>query len=915
MAIFIYRNSTGTPINDNSVVSQTVNVYGTSVSPTGVSVTLNGLVHTEASDLDFLLVAPNGTDNLVFWSNAGAGDALNGSYNIVDGVTAIPPTGAIPIGTNGPGAYDPSLTDGDFGSSTGGLNLAATAGSSTFGSAFSGDPTGTWTLYIRDSNATQTGSLADWRVTIANTETTASIDGTVGADSIVITSSSAGAGSWSFNGDLVTFSGVTGGFTINGGLGADTITGGNDNDRIKGGPGADMLDGGPGINTLDYTGSGAGVAIDLGLATASGGDATGDVISNFQNIIGSALADTLYGSTASNNNILGGLGTDTLSGLGGTNVLDGGAGNDILIVTSNIAEIGSTLDGGGANDTLLVIGPTAIFDLRDDTLISLERLEFNNLATNSPTVQVNAVQFGFSELVGQTSASDVDTVEIFMAGQTSLDLSGLTVSNFAGEDRIKIFGDSDVETITGSSADDVIEGGGGGDTLAGGANGAAGDTLSFAGSPAGVSVYLGNNTASGGHAAGDTISGFENLIGSDHNDLLLGESAVDNRLEGGAGNDYLLAYGATNVLLGGTGNDTLAVQVFLNENGSTFDGGADFDELIVGGADGQVDFRDDTLISLEKFRFSTEMSTYQVFFDAPQFTFSEIDFGSPMGEFRTVVVYLDQETVFNLSGITVTGATPGSLLDVIGDDDAETITGSSGPDRLYGFGGADTLRGGDGNDLLYGGLENDNLDGGPGSDTMRGDEGDDIYTVAQVGDTVTESADEGFDTVYAYVDFALDDNTEVLVLRGAATSGTGGAGFNRIYGSLVADTLSGMGDDDVLYGGEGGDALIGGAGNDKLDGGPGNDTMTGGTEDDIYIVAQTADTVVELAMEGTDSVYSYVDYTLSANVENLILRGSAHMATGNAEANSIAGHFGQLDTLTGLAGNDRSCSASRATIS
>jgi Ca2+-binding RTX toxin-like protein len=298
------------------------------------------------------------------------------------------------------------------------------------------------------------------------------------------------------------------------------------------------------------------------------------------------------------------------------------------------------------------------------------------------------------------------------------------------------------------------------------------------------------------------------------------------------------------------------------------------------------------------------MSTYQVFFDAPQFTFSEIDFGSPMGEFRTVVVYLDQETVFNLSGITVTGATPGSLLDVIGDDDAETITGSSGPDRLYGFGGADTLRGGDGNDTLYGGLENDNLDGGPGSDTMRGDEGDDIYTVAQVGDTVTESADEGFDTVYAYVDFALDDNTEVLVLRGAATSGTGGAGFNRIYGSIAADTLSGMGDDDVLYGGEGGDALIGGAGNDKLDGGPGNDTMTGGTEDDIYIVAQTADTVVELAMEGTDSVYSYVDYTLSANVENLILRGSAHMATGNAEANSIAGTSGN-DTLTGLAGNDK----------
>src|SRR5690606_14482457 len=82
----------------------------------------------------------------------------------------------------------------------------------------------------------------------------------------------------------------------------------------------------------------------------------------------------------------------------------------------------------------------------------------------------------------------------------------------AGDD-VLLGGDGD-DRIRGGAGDDLIVGGAGADQLDGG-DGV--DTLSYAGSNAKVTVRLWNNTASGGHAEGDVISGFENLIGSDFN--------------------------------------------------------------------------------------------------------------------------------------------------------------------------------------------------------------------------------------------------------------------------------------------------------------------------------------------------------------------------------------------------------------
>ncbi|MBS7691515.1 hypothetical protein I0E98_18095 [Pseudomonas lalucatii] len=67
--------------------------------------------------------------------------------------------------------------------------------------------------------------------------------------------------------------------------------------------------------------------------------------------------------------------------------------------------------------------------------------------------------------------------------------------------------------------------------------------------------------------------------------------------------------------------------------------------------------------------------------------------------------------------------------------------------------------------------------------------------------------------------------------------------------------------------------------------------MIGGLGNDVYEVTDLGDSVIELAGEGTDTVWtSLLTYTLSANVENLVYSGSGNFTgIGNALANSIRG--------------------------
>jgi serralysin len=120
---------------------------------------------------------------------------------------------------------------------------------------------------------------------------------------------------------------------------ANIIRGLSGNDFISGGGGADTLNGGNGIDWLGYDGSASRVVVDILNNTASGGDATGDTISGFENLSGSSFSDILSG-TNGENIINGHGGNDTINGRGGNDTINGGEGND-------------TLTGGSGADTFV----------------------------------------------------------------------------------------------------------------------------------------------------------------------------------------------------------------------------------------------------------------------------------------------------------------------------------------------------------------------------------------------------------------------------------------------------------------------------------------------------------------------------------------------------------------------------------
>jgi serralysin len=91
--------------------------------------------------------------------------------------------------------------------------------------------------------------------------------------------------------------------------------------------------------------------------------------------------------------------------------------------------------------------------------------------------------------------------------------------------------------------------------------------------------------------------------------------------------------------------------------------------------------------------------------------------------------------------------------------------------------------------------------------------------------------------------------------------------------------------------------------------------MIGGGGFDTYYVDNVGDVVIETdATPGaTDRVFASIDYTLTANVENLLLTGSANLkGTGNESNNRLVGNDGANildgglgnDTLEGGLGND-----------
>ncbi len=249
-------------------------------------------------------------------------------------------------------------------------------------------------------------------------------------------------------------------------LGDDMLVSGNTptwlfagagNDTVVSGPGADTLDGGQDTDTLSYITSTAGVSVSLftdatHTQLATGGFATGDVIQNFENVIGSNHDDTLIGSTGNNvldarggndsldggggtDTFLGGAGNDSFTGDSHANYISGGAGNDTIDATSGGADtvLGGTgndvlkldwsslnlsnLDGGAGTDTVVLSGTGSVslnFTASAFTgvLTNAEYLDFSN-ATSSNNVSVNLDGAGIQKILsGATSNTNAGVLDL-----------------------------------------------------------------------------------------------------------------------------------------------------------------------------------------------------------------------------------------------------------------------------------------------------------------------------------------------------------------------------------------------------------------------------------------------------------------------------------------------------------------------
>jgi Ca2+-binding RTX toxin-like protein len=352
-----------------------------------------------------------------------------------------------------------------------------------------------------------------------------------------------------------------------GSAGNDVLTGSAGDDVLTGGAGADALTGAGGVDTADYSGSGAGVTVDLVAGTGHGGDAEGDTLTGISNITGTAFVDHLTGD-AGNNVILGLAGDDVLHGGAGADTLDGGDGSDF-----------ANYQGSAAGVSVDLLAHTASGgDATGDLLTNIENLygsSFDDHLTGDNGANTIGGELGDDTLVGN-GGNDILTGE---GGNDNLD-GGDGADRLVGGDGADtihggndadsidagtgndiVFGDAGNDSLVGGTGDDQLSGGDGNDVLLGGAgadalDGGAGiDTASYGGSLDGVTVNLATGLGTGGDAQGDTLTGIENVYGSNQNDVLTGD-AGNNTLAGLGGDDVITGGVGADVLKGGVGNDT-----------------------------------------------------------------------------------------------------------------------------------------------------------------------------------------------------------------------------------------------------------------------------------------------------------------------------------------------------------------------
>jgi Ca2+-binding RTX toxin-like protein len=580
----------------------------------------------------------------------------------------------------------------------------------------------------------------------------------------------------------------------------------------------------------------------------------GNTISWARTAINLDMAGTSTATVSNNDLINSGTGVSVGNDTDGLTLIDNDVSNlgtdfNFRNLTSNVlfnaeVAVGALTAGFGANDTVVILTGSG-----NDTVIGTSGADYidgNNHPTQGATADVDTLSgMGGNDVIFGRAGNDV-----LNGGADNDTLDG-------GDGNDQLYGESGIDSLIGGEGNDTLDGGTGADIMNGGngddtffvddlgdvtIGGAGRDTVrtstavwTLAADVEVLSAIGPGGLIGTGNALDNTLSGSissDTLTGLDGIDTIFGRAGNDT-LIGGEGNDVLYGQENDDVLLGGNGNDYL-------------EGGVGID-IMIGGAGDDV-----YLVS---------------------------DFGDVVAELAgegTDTVRAINSNYTLSANIEILQYFGTGNFTGYGNSENNQVIGGNGNDFLYGI---------EGNDRLIGGNGNDYLDGGIGADTMNGGQGNDAYIVDNIGDVVSEAANEGADTVQTtLLTYTLTNNVENLNY-----TGTGNFTGN---GNALANTFFTQGGNDIVNGMGGNDVISTRAGADVLNGGAGRDILTGGADADRFVFSATGDTAVGQADRITDFSRAQGDLIDLSAID--AIAGGANDAfsfIGNASFSSVAGQL------------------------
>ncbi len=868
-------------------------------------------------------------DNTFYGS--GGGDIIigNGGVDTVDysssttGVSVNLTTG---VGSGGLAAGDTLIGISNLiGSATGNNTLIGNSGANVITGGAGND-------FIDGAGGADTLIGADGDDTIVYRGSEISIDGGTGTNTLALATAVVVnlANADQTSGDAVNVtnfqnvdaSALSTGVSITGSAGVNVITGGSGADTIDGGGGADVIHAGAGNDLVTYRGTEALIdgggdtntlvmlaqaTVNLAAADQTSGDTT--TVTNFQNVDASALTSvqpvSITGSS-SINVLTGGAGNDTIDGGGGSDTIQGGGGDDTIAYRGTE----NSIDGGTGNNTLL-LQAAATVDLRNADQTTGDATTVSNFIN----VDATALSVGVS-ITGSTGTNTIkggsgdDTLDgaggadvisggagndsvIYHGTETSIDggagvdtlvmaaSGGTTQVNFAvaaGSDQtvgdsvnVTRFENLDASalssnlTVTGSTAansiitgsgNDAIDGGGGADVINAGAGD---DSIAYHGTEASIDGGSGTNTIrlldatdiNLGHAdqsIGDSVqvANFQNVdasaLGTGQGVSIIGSSGA-NLLIGGAGADVINGGGGADVVNAGAGDDSVSYW------GTEFslDGGTGTNTLVLR-ASATVDL-------------------------------SSAD--QTIGDATSVANFQNVDASALTTGATITGSAA-----------ANTIIGGAGNDTIDGGGGADTISAGAGNDTVFVHGSELNIDGGDGNDTLVLPASS---TVTAVNFAVAAGLDQTAGDTANVTNF---ENVDATAMTTALT----------VTGSLLANTIQTGSGNDIIHGGGGGDVIDAGAGNDAVDYTGTEVSIDGGTGSNTLVMRASADVDLSASDQTTNDttqVSNFINVNASAVSTGVSILGSAaaNVIIGGSGADTLDGGGG-ADTINAGGGND-----------